>query len=113
MAEALSERGIAYLHVLEPIAGRSALPPHVTKVAPFLRKKFRGPLMVNGGYDAQSAEAVLANGEADFISFGVPYLANPDLVERFRRGAPLNEPDFATFFQGEEKGYTDYPALAG
>jgi len=42
----------------------------------------------------------------------VPYLANPDLVERFRRNAPLNEPDFSTFFQGEERGYTDYPALA-
>jgi N-ethylmaleimide reductase len=111
MAEALSERGIAYLHVLEPI-GRGALPAHATKVTPFLRRKFRGSLIVNGGYDAQSAEAVLTSGEADFVSFGVLYLANPDLVERFRRGAPLNEPDSSRFFQGEEKGYTDYPTLA-
>ena len=112
MAEALSERGIAYLHVLEPIAGRGALPAQVTKVTPILRRQFRGSLIVNGGYDAQSAEAVLKSGDADFVSFGVPYLANPDLVERFRRRAPLNEPDFSTFFQGEEKGYIDYPALA-
>ena len=113
MAGALSDRGIAYLHVLEPIAGRGALPEHVTRVTPFLRKRFRGSLIVNGGYDAQSAEQALQNGEADLVSFGVPCLANPDLVERFRRGAPLNEPDFSTFFQGEEKGYTDYPTLAG
>ena len=112
MAEALNERGLAYLHVLEPIAGRGALAAEVTKVTPFLRRKFRGSLIVNGGYDAQLAEAILANGEADLVAFGVPYLANPDLVERFRLGAPLNEPDFSTFFQGEERGYTDYPALA-
>ena len=113
MADALNERRIAYLHVLEPVAGRSALPEGVTRVTPFLRKQFRGPLVVNGGYDAQSAERALANGEADLVAFGVPYLANPDLVERFRRGAELNEPDFQTFFQGDEKGYADYPTLAG
>jgi N-ethylmaleimide reductase len=112
LADALNERGIAYLHVVEPISGRHALPAHITRVTPFLRKRFRGSLIANGGYDAQSAQAVLAGGEADLVSFGVPYLANPDLVERFRRGAPLNPPDFSTFFQGEEKGYTDYPALA-
>ena len=111
MADALNERGIAYLHVLEPVGGGSALPAHVTRVTPFLRERFRGALIVNGGYDAQSAEAAVKNGNADFVSFGVPFLANPDLVERFRRGAPLNPPDFSTFFQGEEKGYTDYPTL--
>ena len=112
MAERLNERGIAYLHVLEPIGGRSALPLYVTKVTPFLRERFRGSLIVNGGYDARSAEAALTSGDADCVSFGVPYLANPDLVERFRRGARLNEPDYSTFFQGEAHGYTDYPALA-
>ena len=66
---------------------------------------------MNGGYDAQSAEAALANGEADLVSFARAFLANPDLVERFRRGAPLNEPDYTTFFKGEEHGYTDYPSL--
>jgi N-ethylmaleimide reductase len=113
MADALNERGIAYLHVLEPVGGGSALPGHVTRVTPFLRERFRGALIANGGYDAQSAEAAVKNGNADFVSFGVPFLANPDLVERFKRGAPLNPPDFTTFFQGEEKGYTDYPTLPG
>jgi len=111
MADALSERRIAYLHVVEPLGGGNAPVDPVTRVTPFLRERFRGPLIANGGYDAQSAERALNNDEADFVSFGVPFLANPDLVERFRRGAPLNAPDFTTFFQGEEKGYVDYPTL--
>jgi N-ethylmaleimide reductase len=111
MAEALNERRLAYLHVLEPIGARSGVLADATRVTPFMRRKFHGALIVNGGYDAQSAERALANGEADLVSFGMAFLANPDLVERFRRGAPLNEPDRTTFFQGEERGYTDYPTL--
>lgn len=111
LAERLNALGVGYLHVMEPIAGKNAVPAHVTRVTPFLREKFRGTFIVNGGYDAQSAESALASGAADLVAFGVPYLANPDLVERFRRGAPLNAADFSTFFQGEEKGYTDYPVL--
>jgi N-ethylmaleimide reductase len=112
-AERLSELGIAYLHVFEAIAGRNAVPPNVTRVTPYLRKAFRGTLIVNGGYDAQSAENALQSGAADLVAFGVPYLANPDLVERFKAGAALNPPDFDTFFKGDERGYTDYPTLAG
>jgi N-ethylmaleimide reductase len=67
---------------------------------------------VNGGYDAQSAGHALQSGAADLVAFGVSYLANPDLVERFQAGASLNAPDFETFFKGDERGYTDYPALA-
>jgi N-ethylmaleimide reductase len=111
MAEALNERRLAYLHVVEPIGSRSVVPDHVARVTPVLRRKFHGALIVNGGYDAQSAEGALARGDADLVSFGMPFLANPDLVERFRRGAPLNEPDRTTFFSGEERGYTDYPTL--
>jgi N-ethylmaleimide reductase len=111
-AERLSELGIAYLHVFEAIAGRNAVPPNVTRVTPYLRKAFRGTLIVNGGYDAKSAEHAVESGAADLVAFGVPYLANPDLVERFQAGAALNAPDFDTFFKGEERGYTDYPTLA-
>ena len=111
MAEALSERRLAYLHVVEPIGGRRGVPDHVARVTPFLRRKFHGTHIVNGGKNAQSAETALARGDADLVSFGMLFLANPDLVERFRRGAPLNEPDRATFFTGEERGYTDYPTL--
>ena len=65
-----------------------------------------------GGFDRASAEAALADGKADLIAFGRPFLANPDLVERYRRNATLNAPDMATFYTPGAKGYTDYPALA-
>jgi N-ethylmaleimide reductase len=65
-----------------------------------------------GGYTAASAEALIASGGADAIAFGRLFIANPDLVERFRRGAPLNTPDRSTFYGGGAHGYTDYPTLA-
>lgn len=76
-----------------------------------LRALYQGTLVLNNGYDFASAQEAIATGAADAIAFGRLLLANPDLVERFRRGAPLNPPDFATFYTGEEKGYTDYPFL--
>ncbi len=71
------------------------------------------PLLRNGGYTAASGEADLAAGLADAIVYGKPYIANPDLVERFRRGAALNPVDFNTLYTGGTKGYLDYPPLAG
>ena len=65
--------------------------------------------MVNNGYTKEMAEAVVSSGSADLVAFGVPFLANPDLVSRFRHGHPLNTPDQATYYGGAEKGYTDYP----
>jgi len=85
--------------------------PPKTRLGPTLRKIFERTLILNGGYDLQSGNEAIASGEADLISFGVPFLANPDLPERFRQNAPLNEPDVATFYVGGEKGYTDYPTL--
>ncbi len=79
---------------------------------PVLRKKFNGTFIVNGGFDAEKAEAAIKNGEADLVAFGVPFLANPDLPARYREKASLNAPDTGTFYQGEAKGYVDYPALA-
>lgn len=67
--------------------------------------------MTNGGYTFETANAAIARGEADMISFGQLFIANPDLVERLRRGAPLNTPDPSTFYTGGEKGYLDYPVL--
>lgn len=99
---AAAVRGLAFMHLVEG-GGAEAL-------TPALREAFGGPVIVNGGYDLARAEAALAAG-ADAVAFGVPYLANPDLAERFRRKAPLNTPDPATFYGGGEKGYTDYPAL--
>jgi N-ethylmaleimide reductase len=82
------------------------------RVTPILRGLFGGAVMVNGGYDARSANAAIARGEADLVAFGVPFLANPDLPARYRNDGPLNAADPATFYAGEEKGYIDYPALA-
>ena len=99
-AEAI--RGIAFMHLLE--AGGA------TAITPVLSEAFGGPVIVNGGYDFARADAALSAGAAA-VAFGVPYIANPDLLERFRRNAPLNTPDAATFYGGTERGYTDYPAL--
>jgi N-ethylmaleimide reductase len=72
---------------------------------------FRGPFMANGGYDGETGTAAIRGGQADLVSFGASFLANPDLPERLRAGAPLNTPDRATFYGGDERGYTDYPVL--
>ena len=108
-AAALAELDLAYLHVVElrPVAAGQ---PYVT---PALRRAFRGPLVINGGLDRDSAEAALRNGEGDAAAFAVKFLANPDLPERFAAGAPLNLPDRATMYGGGAKGYVDYPALDG
>jgi N-ethylmaleimide reductase len=112
LAEALNGLGLGYLHVTEAIAGPSAPAAGIVRAAPILRGKFDGALIVNGGYDAGSGNAAIAQGSADLVAFGVPFLANPDLPERFAKHARLNAPDQATFYAGEEKGYIDYPVLA-
>ncbi|MEE4453043.1 hypothetical protein [Novosphingobium resinovorum] len=70
-------------------------------------------MIQNGSFDAETAARFVAEGKADAISFGRPYIANPDLVTRFRHGLPLAEANFDYAYVGEEKGYTDYPAFAG
>jgi N-ethylmaleimide reductase len=109
--EQLDRFGLAYLHLLDPVQPSPFDNPAVQRLAPLLRTRFRGPVIVNGAYDRETASAALAQGEADAVAFGVPFLANPDLPERLRRGAPLNAPDRSTFYSGEARGYTDYPTL--
>ncbi|HEY6259601.1 MAG TPA: alkene reductase [Xanthobacteraceae bacterium] len=112
LADELSRLRLLYLHATEGVAGPMAPPAGTALAAPVLRQRFKGALILNGGYDARSAEAAIARGDADLIAFGVPFLANPDLPNRYARRAPLNAPDQATFYAGEDKGYLDYPALA-
>lgn len=112
VAAALKPFGLAYLHVIEaepphPMAGPEGSP----RLAKALREAFGGPLMLNGGLDRAKAEAALADGRADLVSVGVPFLANPDLVDRWKTDAPLNTPDRATFYGGDAKGYLDYPTI--
>jgi N-ethylmaleimide reductase len=111
LARELNRLQIGYLHIGEAIAGPMAAPAGTVRVTPILRDIFDGTVIVNGGYDARSANAAITRGEADLVAFGVPFLANPDLPARYRNGASLNAPDQATFYAGEEKGYIDYPAL--
>jgi N-ethylmaleimide reductase len=80
-------------------------------VAKAERESFRGPLFVNGGYDYASGTTAVGSGAADAIVYGRPFISNPDLVERYRRGAPLNPLDAKTLYTPGPKGYTDYPSL--
>jgi N-ethylmaleimide reductase len=110
IVDRLNALKLVYIHVIEGATGGPR------DVAPFdygsLRKRFKGAYIANNGYDFALARKVLAANEADLIAFGKLFIANPDLVERLQRGAPLNAPDKATFYGGGAKGYTDYPALS-
>lgn len=106
VARELQRRGIAYLHLIEPDAT-----PQERRLAPTLRQLFSGPLILAGDFDRDSARAAIEQGRADFVAFGRLFIANPDLVERFRQDAPLNAPDEASFYVGGDQGYIDYPFL--
>lgn len=107
---ALSGFNLAYLHVVEGATGGAR------DIAPFdyaaLRRAFSGAYIANNGYDLAMAQAAIAEGRADLVAFGRPYIANPDLVERLRGGAALATVDRATLYGGGAAGYTDYPSLA-
>ncbi len=103
--------GLAYLHV----AGMGVDQPGAAGPVfdlNALRPLWSGKLVANFRYDQAKAEAAITAGHADAVAFGVPFIANPDLVARFAKNAPLNAADANTFYGGGEKGYTDYPTLA-
>jgi 2,4-dienoyl-CoA reductase-like NADH-dependent reductase (Old Yellow Enzyme family) len=110
-AEQLDAFGLAYLHVLDGLAFGFHEQGEPMTLAD-IRGVFAGPLIGNCGYDQQSADAAIANGAADLIAIGRPFLANPDLVERYRNGWPLAPvPDPSTWYSGDDasaEGYTDY-----
>lgn len=105
----LNRFGLAYVHVIEGITQgpRDNIPFDFAG----LRRLFEGPWMANNGYTREMAIRALASGYADLIAFGRPFIANPDLVERFRRNAALNDVDYDRLFGGSAEGYTDYPVL--
>lgn len=111
----LSDRSIAYAHLVEPRVGNAGADSPLDHAAPrtaeIFREAFHGVLISAGGYTAESAEQAIATGYADAVAFGRLFIANPDLPERFRKAAPLNAADRSTFYGGTETGYTDYPAL--
>jgi len=105
----IADRQLAYLHVVERFG--APLAPDRQAILDAIRPHFTGVYIANGGFDGASAAARIAAGSADAVSFGIPFIANPDLPARIARGGPFNEPDQATFYGGGAKGYTDYPSL--
>lgn len=107
--KALDQLNLGYLHLVETDASNT----DATRldIAHF-RPQYRSRLIANGGYNRAKAEAAISSGVADMVSFGVLFLANPDLPQRFLAGGPFNPPDRATFYGGGAKGYADYPPLS-
>ena len=110
VAEQLSALGIVYLHVVEGATGGPR------DAAPFdfdaLRSRFKQTYLANNGYTRDLADARLREGKVDLVAFGHDFIANPDLVERLKTGAPLAQMNMATLYGGGAEGYTDYPALS-
>ena len=108
---ALNDFNLAYVHLMEPneqdLATRDVLNPVIF----YFRPIYKGTLIANGSYDREKGNAILTSGNADLVSFGKLFIANPDLPERFTKNAPLNKPDVSTFYASSEHGYTDYPSL--
>jgi N-ethylmaleimide reductase len=112
VADQLDRLGVAYLHVVEPrIKGTEDVAMGAAPVAAqHLRQKFNRTLIAAGGFTGESAQAIVAAGDADLVAFGRHFIANPDLPERLRRRLSLNRYDRSTFYGGDARGYTDYPA---
>jgi len=121
VAHELGKRGLGWIHAREAqigpdtqlvdSQGRPREAAHKESIGPAIKKAFGGPFIANEGFTLESAQKTLSEGKADAVAFGKLFIANPDLVERFAKHAPLNGWDTATFYAGGEKGYVDYPAL--
>ena len=107
----LNDYGLAYVHLTEPYAPVDDVPFAVTEVAKHFRPFYKGTLIINKSFTKATGEKVIEDGFADLVAYGVPFIANPDLVKRFKIDALLNTPDQATFYTSTEKGYIDYPEL--
>ncbi|WP_390821833.1 alkene reductase [[Muricauda] lutisoli] len=105
----LNDYNLAYIHLSEPFTDVSDIPYAVTEIAKHFRPLYNGTLMINGGFDQDSGNEVIASGNADLVAFGKPYISNPDLVERFEKGLELADWDKDTFYTPGKEGYTDYP----
>ena len=108
-AAALGELGLVYLHIVDHSA--MGAPPVPASTKERLRAAFGRTIILSGGYDADSAERALAEEKGELVAFGRPFLANPDLLERFAREAALNDPKMDLFYTPGPEGYTDYPTL--
>lgn len=107
----LNDYGLAYVHFTEPFTDVSEVPHAVTEIAKHFRPIYDGLLIINKGFTKDSGNQVIEDGYADMVAFGVPFIANPDLVARFEKDAPLNTADQSTFYTFTAKGYNDYPKM--
>jgi N-ethylmaleimide reductase len=114
VAQQLTARSASFLHVVEPrVVGSSDVEEWQPAVASAqLRKHFAGTIIAAGGFDPNSAEEIVASGDADAVAFGRHFIANPDLPARIKKQLPLNAYDRDTFYGGDARGYTDYPFYA-
>ena len=110
-AKHLNDLGIGYLEVVEDSFQGNHANGRPEDVIDAIRAVYKGTYIANGAYTAEEARIRISEGRCDLVTFGRPFIANPDLPERFRQNAPLNEWDDSTFYGGDEHGYTDYPAL--
>ncbi len=110
-AEQLNRFDLAYLHVIEPrIKGSEMIQDGMqASAAAKMRQHFRGTILAAGGFEPETAAAIVENGDADLVVFGRHFIANPDLPKRIKHGLPLNKYDRSTFYGGDKRGYTDYP----
>lgn len=109
LAQQLNVRKLAYIHLVDH--SPMGAPPVPDSIKTMFRDTFKGTLILSGGYDAARAESDLAAGKCDLVAVGRPFLANPDLISRWKNGVALNEPDMNTFYTPGAKGYTDYMTL--
>jgi N-ethylmaleimide reductase len=109
-ASALNPFNLAYLHIAEGVPGQF-LAGEDAPATPLMRDAYQGLIITNGGYDLATGTAALTSGAADMVAYGMPFLANPDLPERYRSGAKLNPPNPDTIYASGAAGYTDYPFL--
>ncbi len=113
LIDKLNEYKLSYLHLSEPFTDVWDVPFAEPHIARRYRKIYKGKLMINKGFTFESGNKIIAGGLADLVSFGVPFIANPDLVRRFELGLPLAEADRTTFYTRGPEGYTDYPFYSG
>lgn len=107
----LNDYNLAYVHLIEPFTDVTGNTNAIQEVAKHFRKIYKGTIIINRAFNKETATKVLEDGDSDLVSFGVPFIANPDLVARYKTDAPLNAPDQNTFYTPGEKGYTDYPTV--
>jgi N-ethylmaleimide reductase len=106
LAKEFYKLGIVYIHIVDHTS--MGAPPVPLAIKQIIRSRFKGALILSGGYTVESAESDLLLGRCDLVSFGRPFISNPKLVTKIKSKSPLKDPDFATFYTPGPKGYIDY-----